>query len=122
MMRANAAQEAQPAEPTEVNVNLALSSTTSISIAGIAAGKDALEHLEVYDSGATCHMSPYIDAFTDFEFITPKPICAANNEIFEAIGKGNVQVQIPNGDTFTSATLHDVLYAPNIAFTLISLN
>ncbi|KAF9779039.1 hypothetical protein BJ322DRAFT_983835, partial [Thelephora terrestris] len=61
--------------------------------------------LEVYDSGATCHMLPYIDAFTDFEFITPKPICAANNEIFEAIGKGNVQVQIPNGDTFTSATL-----------------
>ena len=120
MMRANVAQEAtQPAEPTEIN--LALSSSTSIGIAGIAANGDPLERLEVYDSGATCHMSPYIDAFIDFEFITPKPICAANNQIFQAVGKGDMQVKIPNGDSFTSATLHDVLYAPDIAFTLISL-
>ena len=122
LMRANAVQEAQPAEPNEIDVNLALSSTTSITVAGIAAKTDRSERLEVYDSGATCHMSPYIDAFSDFEFITPKPIYAANNQVFEAIGKGNVQVKIPNGDTFTSATLHDVLYAPDIAFTLISLN
>jgi len=83
---------------------------------------DPLERVEVYDSGATCHMSPYIDAFTNFEFIEPKKISAADNRTFDAIGKGNLHIRIPNGDGFTPVTLRDALYAPSIAFTLISLS
>ena len=67
-------------------------------------------------------MSPYIDAFTNFEFIKPKPISTADNRTFEAVGKGDIRIRIPNGDGFTLVTLRDVLYALNIAFTLISLS
>jgi hypothetical protein len=80
------------------------------------------QRVEIYDSGATHHVSPYIDAFTDLKFIPPKPISAANNQTFDAIGEGNIQVEIPNGENFTLVTLCNVLYAPNVAFTLISLS
>ena len=116
MMRANVTQEA------EETIDHAFSSITSFSAAYITAGKNPLERVEIYDSGATCHMSPYIDAFTNFEFIEPKKISAADNRTFDAIGKGNLHVRIPNGDGFTPVTLRDALYAPSIAFTLISLS
>ena len=116
MMRANVTQEA------EETIDHAFSSIASFSAAYITAGKNPLERVEIYDSGATCHMSPYIDAFTNFEFIEPKKISAADNRTFDAIGKGNLHVRIPNGDGFTPVTLRDALYAPSIASTLISLS
>ena len=67
-------------------------------------------------------MSPYIKTFTNFTFIEPKPISAANNQTFEAIGKGSIQVEIPSDEGTTTVTLQDVLYAPTIGFTLISLS
>ena len=97
--------------------------TTSFSIADITPGTtNPSERVEIYDSGASCHMSPYIEAFTNFEFIEPKPISAADNRTFEAVGKGSIQIKIPNGDDSTIVTLRDVLYAPTIGFTLISLS
>ena len=51
-----------------------------------------------------------------------KPISAANNQTFEAVGKGTLCIKVPNGDAFTALTLNDVLYAPNIAFTLVLLS
>jgi hypothetical protein len=117
MMRANVAQD--NGDPIDTAFTTIIASVTT---ANVASGGNLSERMEVYDSGATCHMSPYIDAFTNFEFIEPKPISAANNQTFKAIGKGNLHIKIPNGDKSTSVTLHDVLYAPNIAFTLISLS
>jgi len=116
MMRANIAQDA------EESIDHAFSTIASFSTADITASTDPSERVEVYDSGATCHMSPYIDAFTNFEFINSRAISAADNRTFEAVGKGNLHINIPNGDGFTSVTLRDVLYAPTIAFTLISLS
>lgn len=119
MMRANVVQE------TEVQVEHAFNITTSFSIADITANATAAnpsKRVEVYDSGASCHMSPYIDAFTDFTFINPKPILAADSQTFNAIGKGTVHVTIPNGEESTVVQFRDVLYAPMIAFTLISLS
>ena len=101
----------------------AFSVTTSFSTADIAPGTiNPSERVEIYDSGASCHMSPYIEAFTDFTFIEPKPISAADNRTFEAVGKGSIQIKIPNDNGFTLITLRDVLYAPTIGFTLISLS
>jgi len=117
MMRVNVAQETE-----ETVLDHAFSSIASFSAAYITAAKDPLERVEIYDSGATCHMSPYIDAFTDFEFIEPKKISAADNRTFDAIGKGNLHIRIPSGEGFTPVTLRDALYAPSIAFTLISLS
>jgi len=117
IMRANVAHEEE--EPFEHAFNV----TTSFSIADIVPGPtDPSERVEIYDSGASCHMSPYIEAFTDFTFIEPKPISAADNRTFEAVGKGSIQVKIPNDDGFTTVILRDVLYAPTIGFTLVSLS
>ena len=116
MMRANVAQEAE--EP----VDHAFSTIASFSVANTTASDDPSEQVEIYDSGATCHISPYIDAFTDFEFIEPKSISAADKRTFKAVGKGNLHIRIPNGDGFTPVILRDALYAPTIAFTLISLS
>lgn len=119
MMRANVAEE------TFEELKGAFSVTTSFTITDITDNtriKDPSKHVEVYDSGASCHMSPYINAFTDFTFIEPKPISAANNHTFEAVGKGSMQILIPNGDKSTVVHLCDVLYTPAIAFTLISLS
>jgi hypothetical protein len=51
-------------------------------------------------------------------FIEPKPISAADNRTFEAVGRGSVRITIPNGDDSTTVTLRDVPYAPTIGFTL----
>lgn len=97
--------------------------TTSFSIVDVVPGPtDPSKRVEIYDSGASCHMSPYIEAFADFTFIEPKLISAADNQTFEAVGKGSIQVKIPNGNGFTAVTLCDVLYAPTIRFTLVSLS
>jgi len=117
IMRANVAHEEE--DPFEH----AFSVITSFSITdAIPSTTNPSERIEIYDSGASCHMSPYIEAFTDFTFIEPKPISAADNRTFEAVGKGSVQIKIPNDGDFTVVTLRDVLYAPTIGFTLISLS
>src|SRR3979490_1212196 len=41
--------------------------------------------------------------------------------IFQAIGIGNMRVGIPNGKTTTYITLRDMLYCPDLGFTLVSL-
>ena len=97
-------------------------SVASLTTADVTPKADRSKHIEIYDSSATCHMSPYIKAFANFEFIMPKPISTANNQTFEAIGKGTLCVKVPNGDAFTVLTLNDIFYAPNIAFTLVSLS
>ena len=109
------------AQDAEDTADHAFSTIASFSVANIV-GISPSERVEVYDSGATCHMSPYIDSFVDFEFITPKPIASADNQTFDAIGKGNLQVKILNGEKSTTVTLRDALYAPTMAFTLISLS
>jgi len=117
MMRANVAEE--------IEIEHAFNVTTSLSVANVIGNTKTTrpsERVEVYDSGASCHMSPYIDAFTEFTFIEPKPISAADNRTFKAVGKGTMKVIIPNGDRQTAVQLSNVLYAPTIAFTLISLS
>ncbi|KAJ7639588.1 hypothetical protein B0H17DRAFT_844882, partial [Mycena rosella] len=50
----------------------------------------------------------------------PVPIYAADGRSFEAVGRGDVETELPNGEFSTKATLKDALYAPWMAFTLIS--
>ena len=45
---------------------------------------------ELYDSGASRHMSPYRDHFENYVTITPKSITAADKRHFQAIGKGDL--------------------------------
>ncbi|KAI0702736.1 hypothetical protein C8Q76DRAFT_597673, partial [Earliella scabrosa] len=56
--------------------------------------------VEVYDSGATRHISPYRERFESYrELNPPRAITAANGEKFMAIGEGEMRVEVPNGDS-----------------------
>jgi len=78
--------------------------------------------IELFDSGASRHMSSYRDLFQDFVSITPKPITTADKHTFEAIGKGNIMIVLPNGQSSTRILLKDVLYAPKMGLTLVSIS
>lgn len=77
---------------------------------------------DLYDSGATRHMSPFRHRFLTFEEIEPRPITAADKREFKAIGKGTICIEVPNGDQTTSILLKDVLYTPSMGLNIISIS
>ena len=97
--------------------------TTTFVSAVLTCDGNPLAKLEtdVYDSGASSHMSPARDRFTSFMAITPKPIKAADQTIFIATAMGDLRVSIPNGTSMTAITLKGALYCPDLAFTLVLL-
>ena len=82
----------------------------------------AIDHTsELYDSGATCHMTPHKGALLNYTPIAPKPISTANQLTFHTFGHGGLPIHLPNGNNFTNITLRDVLYTLDIALTLVSI-
>jgi len=77
---------------------------------------------ELFDSGTSRHMSSYLNLFQDFINITPKPITTADKHTFKATGKGNILITLPNGQSHTRILLKDVLYAPKMGLTLVSIS
>ena len=76
---------------------------------------------ELYDSGASRHMSPYRDHFENYVPIAPKSITAADKRYFQAIGKGDLRIKIPNGTGTTTVLLKNVLHCPDMGLTLVSI-
>lgn len=76
---------------------------------------------DLYDSGASHHMSPCQEDFVSFQDIAPKALMAANKESFTAHGIGDVIISVPKGDTANRMRLTRVLFTPAIGFTLISI-
>ena len=72
----------------------ACSSFDAASLAGTDETRGA--EVDLYDSGATRHMSGFRHKFLDFTRIEPVPIITADKRSFEATGKGNMYVHIPN--------------------------
>ena len=77
--------------------------------------------ITIYDSGATAHMSLNRDKFVDFKNIEPKGVKAAHKAIFLATGVGCMNINVPNGKDMTTVVLKDVLYCPDLGYTLVSL-
>ena len=77
---------------------------------------------ELYDSGASCHMSPFRHQFISYRSIPPRPIMAADKRHFFAKGMGDLRIQVPNGESFTPVILRDALYAPEMALTVVSIS
>ncbi|OBZ69824.1 Retrovirus-related Pol polyprotein from transposon TNT 1-94 [Grifola frondosa] len=100
--------------------------TTTFDAASLTSKLDSEDILnsqvEVFDSGASRHISPYRNAFITFESISPRPVSAADGRKFDAVGKGKISVEIPCGDEVRTITLDNVLYAPDLAFCLISIS
>ena len=77
--------------------------------------------ITIYNSRATAHMSPRRDRFVNFKRIEPKGVKAADKTVFMATGLGCMKINMPNGKDTTAVTLHDVLYCPDLGYTLVSL-
>ncbi len=77
---------------------------------------------ELYDSGATQHMSPFHDRFKSYCKIPPHAITATDKRIFYAVGSGNLEIEVPNGTCPTLITLKDVLHAPDMDLTIVSIS
>jgi hypothetical protein len=58
----------------------------------------------------------------DFVSIVPKAIAAADKQYFQATGKGNLRIKIPNSKTTSSILLIDVLHCPEMCVTLILIS
>jgi hypothetical protein len=78
--------------------------------------------IELYDSGASRHMSPYRRNFINFVRIKGQTITATDGQEFMATGLGNMHVELPNGRSMSRILLKDVLYAPNMGATLILIS
>ncbi|KDQ19177.1 hypothetical protein BOTBODRAFT_91642, partial [Botryobasidium botryosum FD-172 SS1] len=51
--------------------------------------------VEIYDSGASVHLSPYRGDFSSYTSIPPRTIHAAGNTTFTAIGRGDMTITMP---------------------------
>lgn len=78
----------------------------------------------IIDSGASSHMCNNKLAFSTYaEFNFPEPISSAKaGAIFHAMGKGTVEAKFINKGQITTATLYNVLYAPDLDTNLISVS
>jgi len=64
-------------------------------------------------------MTPFHHHLINFTHITSHPITAADKRIFHTIGKGDMQVEVPNSNKTTTILLKDILYAPDMGITII---
>jgi hypothetical protein len=79
--------------------------------------------IDLYNSGATRHMSGFRHRFINFIEIEPKPITTADKRTFSATGKGDMHIHVPNANLpLSKILLKDVLYAPSMAVTLVSIS
>jgi hypothetical protein len=83
----------------------------------------SLNHeIELYDSGASHHMSPYRNKFLNFVSIKPKTIQAVDGQEFEATGLGDMHIELPNGQSKSWILLKNVLYTPAMGLILVSIS
>jgi hypothetical protein len=75
---------------------------------------------ELYESGASRHMSPYRHRFENYKPIEGKAITAGDKQLFQAIGVGDSLIKIPNGKGTAIIRLKHVLHAPDLGLTLVS--
>ncbi|CDO78280.1 hypothetical protein BN946_scf184674.g2 [Trametes cinnabarina] len=94
----------------------------SKSSAMLARDLSVKDEVILFDSGATRHMSSYRDKFINYVEISPRSIQAADDHVFKAVGKGDMYVDLPNGTGSTRVLLRDVLYAPTMGVTLVSIS
>ena len=66
-------------------------------------------------------MSPNREQFSEFRTIAPKGVKVADKMIFMATNVGRMKIDIPNGRESTTVTLKDMLYCPDLGYTLVSL-
>ena len=74
------------------------------------------------DSGASRHYCPDRDKFENYRPISGRNITTADGHTLNALGVGDVHIELPNGAKRTKAILKEAVYAPDMALTLISIS
>jgi hypothetical protein len=64
---------------------------------------------------------PYHARFENFAKIAPRIFKAANQQDFSTTGKGDLLIDVPDGDGYTRLRLRNVLFSPNVAYPLVSI-
>jgi hypothetical protein len=77
---------------------------------------------ELYNSGASCHMSPFGKQFTNYKTIPLHLITTADKRVFYAVGMGDLKIEVPNGEFFTPIILKDILHASDMGITIVSVS
>ena len=72
----------------------------------------------IFDSGATCHISPNRDDFYSFRTINPRPVTGLGGSSVDAVGCGSIELILAAGHKLL---LHDVLYIPSSDVRLVSV-
>jgi Pol polyprotein, beta-barrel domain len=67
------------------------------------------------------HITPYRNAVTRFTAIAPRSFQAANQQSFKAVRMGEMVIDVPNGATTSQLNLTEVLYSPEVGYTLVSI-
>ena len=87
-----------------------------------AAGAGVTTEWDLYDTGASKHMSARREEFINYIPTDPKPIRAADKRTFDAVGKGDLHVELPNGTRSSTIVLKNVLHCPSVGPTLVSVS
>ncbi|CAA7268571.1 unnamed protein product [Cyclocybe aegerita] len=77
--------------------------------------------VEIYDSGSTRHISPYHEDFVNLTEIPLQTLHAANKNNFSATGVGKLIINVPSGVNMKQLHLTEVLYSPEVGYTLVSI-
>ena len=100
--------------------NWVLEGETACAAAG--ATEDEADRVELYDSGATRHVTPFKSDFISYSPLNPPTFLnTANQQRFPAVGTGTLATLVPCNGQSTKLILRDVLHAPAVAYTLVSL-
>ena len=92
------------------------------TIAPAEEDEDTLPCTEMYDSGASRHISPHKADFTSYTPLSPPLyINAANKHKFPAIGTGTLVVKVPANEGKSDLILNNALYTPSMCYTLVSI-
>ena len=80
------------------------------------------ERIDLFDSGASSHMTWDFNALSNYEKIEPVPICIANQGTLYATGRDHYLVELPVGSKVNQLHLCNMLFVPNLGKTLVSLS
>lgn len=77
----------------------------------------------IIDSAASSHMTPHRELFIEYQELTnPISVIVGDGYKHSAIGSGSVRIKLKtNGKTIRYATLKNVLYIPDIKYSLVSI-
>ena len=84
--------------------------------------KDSTGETVIIDMGASSHMTPHKNLLKNYQnFPKLRTIRGADKGTFDALGTGHLKLSTQVDGRTIDIQLKDTLYAPKIAFTLISI-